>query len=85
MKDDLAVTDRKVVDLPTLGKSIGSQVVPNLFTEVTLGKIDMDDAYFCLGFVRNAGTLFLYIGNVKIIKDSLGENHAGQGGIYGVC
>lgn len=45
MKHHLAVTHGKVVYTPTFGETVGRKVMPLLSPEVTLVKIDMDNAY----------------------------------------
>jgi hypothetical protein len=73
MEDDLAVANRKVVDLAGLGETVGLKIVPFLLTQVTLVKIDVNHSYLGTCLVLDAGMLLLDIGHFKQIKNAFGR------------
>jgi len=78
MKDDLAVANRKVIDLAGLGETIGLKVLPFLLAQITLVKINVNYSYLGTCLVHVAGMLFLNMGYFKQIKDAFGKNYTCQ-------
>ena len=79
VQDYLVVTDGEIIDTMRFRKTIGTKVVPFLVTEVTLVKVDVDDATFHTCFLYDACMLLDNVADFKHLKDIFGENDSQQG------
>ena len=79
MKYHLAVANWEVVDAMLLGEAVGTEVMPFIYTEVTLIKMDMDDATFQPRLLYDAGLLFSDIADFKHFKNTIWKNDFQKG------
>ena len=78
VKHNLAVTDWEVVDAMLLCKAVGTKVVPFIYTEVTLIRMDMNDATSQTCFFYDASMFLSDIADFKHAKNTIRKNDIQQ-------
>ena len=73
MKNDLVITDRKVVNLTAFRKTIGLKVVPLFFSCIFFVKIDVKKDTLISRLFNNACVIFVNGCNVEELKYALGK------------
>ena len=78
VKHYLTVTDGEIIDAMFFCKAVGTKIVPFLYTEITLIKMDMDDAKFQTCFLYDACMFFSDIADFKNFKNTIWKNDIQQ-------
>ena len=73
MKNDLVITDRKVVNLTAFRKAIGLKVVPFFFSCIFFVEIDVKKDTLITCLFNNASVIFVNSCNVEEIKYPFGK------------
>ena len=76
MQQDFVLALRKVIEQTGLSETIGLQIMPDFVTQVTLVKIDVKNADDCASLVLLVSNFLVDAGDLKVIKDALGEHVA---------
>lgn len=74
VEQDFVLTLRKVIEQTRLGEAIGLHIMPDLVTQVTLVKVDVQDADDGACLVLLFGNFFVDLGDLEVIKDALGQH-----------
>lgn len=73
MKNDLVITDRKVVNLTAFRETIGLKVVPLFFPCIFFVKIDVKKDALITSLFNNASVVFVNGCNVEVLKYAFGK------------